>query len=200
MQTFKEKLAFGFIGESEIAHWLRRRGFTVMPAYEKELNTGKGPRIFAPNDEIIAPDMLAIRPSNVAAGTWVQRWVEAKTKHVFSWHRISGYWTTGIDIRHYTDYCYFQDMYRHSIWVLFLHLSDAPDPRDIPYCPPHCPTGLFGAPLRRLRHCESHRSDKYGRSGMVYWRCDDLILLATLAEVRQTMPRQSLDGAAKPRV
>lgn len=41
--NFERKLEWGQAAESDIASWLMRRGYSVMPVYEKILDTGKGP-------------------------------------------------------------------------------------------------------------------------------------------------------------
>ena len=52
--------------------------------------------------------------------------------------------------------------------------------------PAMCPTGLFGRSITALRLAEnqSHQSDKWGHTGMVYWQpFVHLLLIAPLAEV-----------------
>lgn len=176
MTTFEQKLSIGQLGESQIAQWLIRRGWAVLPVYEKEINSGKGPRLFTPEGQLVAFDMFAFHPGKLNA-----LWIEAKHKTVFSWYRIKERWVTGIDLRHYEDYLRVADMSPWPVWLLFLH-TEAYGPRDEPW---PCPTGLFGQTLDVLReeHNISHRSDKWGRSGMVYWAHDTLAQVATLSEV-----------------
>lgn len=78
MTAFAQTLEFGKIGESDIAYWLRDRNNCVLPIYEKEIDEGKGPRLFSPNGEHIVPDMLVLPEVE---------WIEAKHKSVFTWHR-----------------------------------------------------------------------------------------------------------------
>ena len=174
---FEGNLAFGRAGESAIARWARYRNNCVLPVYEKEIQEGKGPRLFGPNGEHIAPDMLVLP---------IMEWIEAKHKNVFTWHRITGRWVTGIDLNHWNGY---QDTQRESgrrVWMLFLHRCSQPDFRDIKQgCPPECPTGLFGGSLDYLKRNENHRHDNWGRHGMVYWAVDVLKKLATLEEVNE---------------
>lgn len=183
LPSFSEQLAFGQIAESQIAQWLRRvHGCAILPVYEKEIATGKGPRFFAPDTEIVAPDMLVLKHDKVF-------WVEAKHKGVFSWHRLSGRWVTGIDLHHYQQYLALAEGYPYPVWLLFLHERDSAVERR-PHEPWPCPTGLYGGELRALAARENHRSDEWGRHGMVYWAHDQLRQYATLAEIR------ALQGAA----
>ena len=112
---FNESLAFGKIGESDIARWLRSRGTSVLPVYEKEIDEGKGPQFFAPNGEYVAPDMFCLPQCE---------WIEAKHKKVFTWHRISGTWQTGIDLRHWEEYKRVQEISKRRVWLFFLHRSN----------------------------------------------------------------------------
>lgn len=180
MPTFNENLAFGKIAESQIALWLRRaRGWAVLPVYEVEQQTGKGPRFFAPRDELIAPDMIAMRGDRV-------RWIEAKHKTVFSWWGKGKCFETGIDLHHYEHYQRIASEYPFEVWLLFLHVSDETDTRDIVRwdAPARCPVGLFGGTVPYLSRNESHRDDRHGPSGMVYWKHNTLRLIATLDEVQ----------------
>lgn len=56
MVTFEEKLKVGQIGESLIAQWLRLRGCHVMPVYEMEIGSGKGPRLFSATGQLMRSD------------------------------------------------------------------------------------------------------------------------------------------------
>jgi len=42
-QHFQQQLAFGQIAETEIAQWITRLGDTILPIYDIEYATGKGP-------------------------------------------------------------------------------------------------------------------------------------------------------------
>ena len=169
--TFDDKLAVGQAGESAIARWLRKRGYSIVPVYEKIMDTGKGPQLFTPTSKLIAPDMFAFNGDKAL-------WIEAKTKSAFAWHRISSSWTTGIDLAHYEDYLMVDDLSPWPVWLLFLQRGgQAKD------SPPNSPSGLFGNTLSRLRHTENHRHANWGPTGMVYWDIDALLLIAPLDEV-----------------
>jgi hypothetical protein len=174
---FEDKLAQGRVGEGAISKWLQGRGHSVSPAYEVERDSGKGPQLFAAAGDLVLPDLLAFR----AGGAM---WFEAKNKTRFAWHRLTQSWTTGIDLRHYGEYQEVAIRTGLPVWLLFLHLRSTPSDADIAHrCPPRCPTGLFGNELGRLTQTESHRSNRYGRSGMVYWAHDALRLLASVGDM-----------------
>jgi hypothetical protein len=177
LSTFAAKLATGQLGESLIARWCMSRGNCLIPVYEKEIDTGKGPRFFSPEGQFVAPDMFLLP---------AMMFIEAKHKTVFTWHRLTSRWCTGIDLNHYEGYKKVQDISGRPVWLLFLHRSSTPDPRDIAGgCPPRCPVGLFGEDLRYLADNENHRHDNWGRHGMVYWAADQLRLIAPIDEISE---------------
>lgn len=171
--SFAEQLHFGKVGEGKIAQWLIAKGYSVLPVYEKELHTGKGPVLYTLPANLIAPDMLAFKQDDV-------KWIEAKTKSSFTWHRISQKWVTGIDLRHYQDYLKIVKISPWPIWVLFLHLNSCGAKDTPPELIGQSPVGLFGNELHFLSKNENHRHGNWGNSGMVYWAPDKLRLLATI--------------------
>lgn len=174
--TFRDSVRFGKAGESLIARWLRAQSWTVLPVYEKIIDEGKGPHLFLPSRELIAPDLLAW----IAKGTV---WIEAKHKTAFSWHRRTQKWVTGVDLPHYEDYCRVDDSTPFPVWLLFLHRGgQAKD------SPPNSPKGLFGNTLAELRQHESHRDPRGSYRGMVYWALEFLKPLASLDEVTCASP------------
>ena len=175
MTNFNATLAVGKIGEGRIAKWLRKNRWNILPVYETELDTGKGPRLYTPTREVIATDMFAFNSDRAV-------WVEAKTKSVFTWYRHKNEWQTGIDLRHYMDYLLIDDATPWPVYLMFLHTCEEPAACDVPYCDGPSPTGLFGHTLKYLRQHEDHRSDNYAR-GMVYWSFGSLKKLAELEDV-----------------
>ena len=170
-ETFEKSLRRGRIAEGEIARWLRERGNNVMPVYEIEIGHGKGPQFYTSDSSMAAPDLLVIGKNTL--------WLEAKTKTVFTWHRISKQWVTGIDLNHYEDYKQVQEYSGWPVWLLFRHESATPDKRDLEHgCPAQCPIGLFGNELSYLEQHENHRHKNWGRHGMVYWADKHLKRLA----------------------
>lgn len=177
MNDFAKQLAFGKTGESIIAQWLRRRGFSVLPVYEKEQGEYKGPAVYAIDAQLIAPDMLAFQPTGKTL------WIEAKTKSAFTLHRMTGHWLTGIDLRNYEDYLQVQDVSPWPIWLLFLQLEgQAKD------SPSGCPTGLFGNSIAYLSQHEHHRHPNGGHGGMVYWHVSTLRFITSLASLLPLQP------------
>jgi hypothetical protein len=176
LENFRELLEQGQIGESIIARWFIRRGNAVLPVYEKVIDTGKGPQLFCLDGSYAAPDLLLF--SKIKGRVL---WIEAKHKSVFSWHRISQCWTTGIDRRHYREYQKVMAQTEWPVYLMFLHRFNA-DPNR-PEDPWPCPTGLFGQRLDVLTKCENHQHDNWGTSGMVYWRHESLTPDASLEDL-----------------
>lgn len=182
MTTFTQTTSYryGLAAESAIARWLmRQHGYSVLPVYEKVVAEGKGPQLFTPGGEYIAPDLFAFKQQD---GRPVVMWIEAKHKTAFTWHRITGRWVTGIDLKHYEHYCMVDDLMPWPVWLLFLH--EGGQAKD---SPADSPSGLFGRRLNELRQCENHRHSNYGRSGMVYWAVESLHKMAMLEELLDTV-------------
>jgi hypothetical protein len=181
-EPFQASLAWGQQAETEIAKWLLHKGAIILPVYDVECNSGKGPRVFCKEAEYVAPDLFCWAKGKAL-------WIEAKHKEVFTRYRIKDIWETGIDLRHYENYCKLRDIIGLSVWVFFLHKSKVPRPEDAKYldCPAECPTGLFGREINDLRQNESHRSNKHAH-GMVYWSHDYLKPpLATIEELTKAL-------------
>jgi len=175
--SFDERLKEGLAGESLIAKWLIRKGWTILPAYEKIQHDFKGPRIISASGNLIAPDMLTFRFDENGGEV---HWIEAKSKAAFTWYRIGTTYQDGIDLHCWEDY---QKLYRLApwpVWLMFLHgpggiAKDNPEGH-VP------PTGLFGNTIRHLKGCVDHDSPKWAR-GMIYWNIADLRKIATWEEV-----------------
>ena len=179
---FESRLEQGQMGESLIARWLQRRGYSVLPAYEKEVGEYKGPRIFSAKRSLVAPDIFAFRFQNEQKRVF---WVEAKSKAAFTWHRLSKTYQDGIDRRHWRDYHELRNQMPWDLWILFLHAPGGVTKDNPPDKVP--PVGLFGGEVLHLARCIDHESERWGRSGMVYWQCKDLMRngkpIATYEEV-----------------
>lgn len=173
--AFLENLSWGQVGESLIAEWLKRKGYAVLPVYEKEIDNGKGPRLFMPTKQLIAPDIFAFTSDRAL-------WIEAKHKSRFTWYGLGRCWNTGIDKRHYDDYCEVAEKTPYDVWLFFLHQRSDTWKNDVTKwnAPPLCPTGLFAGNLKKLP--PPRFSSDYA-NGMVYWKDTDLMKLADLAEV-----------------
>jgi len=174
--TFEEYLRYGQTGETVIAKWLNLRGASVLPVYDVPENCGKGPRVFAPDGRVIAPDMLAFDARKAC-------WIEAKTKSNFTWHRATQRWTTGIDLPHYEDYLRLLNISPWPVMLLFLH-RNADGAKDTPTeMRGKSPTGLFYGNLEHLSRKVNHQHPNFGRRGGVFWAHDDLCQIAALEEI-----------------
>lgn len=166
--AFRESLRVGKVGESKIAQYFKDKGYNVLPVYEIEIDSGKGPQLFTPNKQLIAPDMLVFKMDKCF-------WIEAKHKTAFTWHRNTQKWTTGVDLKHYEHYCEVDNCSPWPVWLMFLHRGgQAKD------SPADSPAGLFGNTLEHLREHENHRSPNWGKYGMVYWNIGSLKKLANI--------------------
>jgi hypothetical protein len=172
--SFAQTLQIGLAGEGRISRWLNKRGLTVLPAYEVELNHGKGPRLFAPGRKLICPDLLAFNAEKII-------WFEAKTKTAFTWHRLTGSWQTGIDLRHWKEYLAVNVVTPFPVWLLFLHEANG-SAKDTPVGLVS-PSGLFGNEIGVLARAVDHESQNHGPSGMVYWRISALKKIAGINEI-----------------
>lgn len=170
MPNFEQSLKFGQAGESLIAQWLIGRGRCVLPVYEKIIDEGKGPQLYTQGGGRIAPDLFVF-------GKGKPLWIEAKHKNAFTWHRKTKQFVTGIDLRHYEEYCKVDDETEWPVWLLFLHRGG------IAKDSPPSPSGLYGNSLDVLRGCENHRHSNWGNSGMVYWAIKDLCRLDNFENV-----------------
>lgn len=172
---FEAQLKEGLAGESLIANWLKRKGWRVLPAYEVEQGHGKGPRLFTSYGQLICPDLLIFN------GQSHVKWIEAKTKSAFTWHRLSNSWQTGLDRRHWRDYLKVQSISPFPIWILFLHKPNG-CAKDTPvgYV---SPSGLFGNTIGILQKSVDHEHENHGTSGMVYWKLNALKKIASYYEL-----------------
>jgi hypothetical protein len=173
MSNFYNNLKQGLAGESLIASWLRKHGFTILPVYEKIIDTGKGPQLFLPGKKLIATDLLVWKQDGIF-------WIEAKHKTAFSLHRKTNKWVTGIDLHHYEHYQQIHKETPWRVWLMFLH--EGGQAKD---SPANSPSGLFGNNLQVLSENEHHRHANHGSSGMVYWSHETLKKFASLEDIKE---------------
>ena len=171
MSNFNEQLEIGKTGESLIANWLKSRGNSILPIYEIADNQFKGPALYCnDNSSLVAPDMAVFGNNDML-------FVEAKYKSGFSWYRNGKTWVTGIDLHHFYQYLSFKKKVNKDVFIFFLHKGLSAKDSDI------SESGLFGGEIDYLLMNSSHRSDKHGTSGMIYWSKDSLTRYAEYSEV-----------------
>ena len=148
--------------------YLRKRGWGIIPIYEKDMKAMKGPRVFPRIglDSIIAPDMQAYKDDKVC-------WIEAKRKSCFAWNYTHKAWVTGIDKKYFSHYQEIEKETPWKVWIFFDHLEKAqpkgtPEGKESPY-------GMFYHSLKHLSENIHHTSEKWGSLGMVYWHHDTLL-------------------------
>lgn len=171
--TFEKAFAFGKTGESAIAEFMKKRGFHVLPVYERTDKEYKGPAVYmADGTSLVAPDMLVFGKKTL--------WIEAKHKSSFTWHRLTEQWVTGIDAYHWAQYFLVAKNSEWPVWLLFLHrdgkAKDTPEGMK-------SPMGLFGGELSKLSEKIHHTHKNWGKHGMVYWAWEDLKLISELEKM-----------------
>lgn len=175
--SFEKSLKSGLIGEGIIAMWLNANGYDVLPAYEIEVSSGKGPRLFtSAHGRLITPDMLVFKDDVIC-------WIEAKTKSAFTWHRKTKSFQTGIDLKYWNDYLKVREYMGFNLNLFFLHKSgsvakDTPNHKT-------SPSGLYYGEITDLQKTIDHTFNGYGSYGMVYWKESDLIKLCDYDEMIQ---------------
>lgn len=179
MTTFEESLEIGRLSESAIVSWLRARGNGVITVYEIQHDAKMGPRFLASRSRaFVAPDVLCF------GGGGQVLWCETKHKTVFSWHRKTQQWVTGVDLHHFRDYQRVANETGLPVWLAFLHVSAEPIAADRRHnCPFECPTGLFVGEIWRLANEYNHTHENWGRHGMIYWSSNSLHRLAPAEDV-----------------
>ncbi len=180
--TFEQQYAMGQMGESLFARLIRSRGGFVLPAYDIEVETGKGPRLFGPDGSLVTPDMLVLSPK------YRPVFAEAKTKTAFSeYHNPNRdgkrkIWQTGCDEYHFKQYVQVQKQTGIDVWLGFIQLGgQAKD------SPPDSPSGVFVQSLTKLEQRIDHRhlNPPPRFKPMLYWNIYDLIKTATIEELKQ---------------
>lgn len=173
-----------------------RRGYAVLPVYEKEQGDFKGPVLFtASKSQKVAPDMLVFKKNKTI-------WIEAKHKSAFAWHRLSKQWTTGIDKHHFNDYLSIAELSDIPVWLLFLHQNGTAKDTPNGFV---SPTGLFGGDIFYLKNNIDHEHANWGKHGMIYWShnvlkkiapLDDVIERSAICEYDGTLTREQADNMA----
>ena len=180
----------GTIGESITARWLRSRGYTVIPAYEKQVSDWKGPRVYLPEGQLVAPDLFALITRHDQTYAF---WGEVKTKERFTWRFTEGVWQTGLDCKYFEEYKELWEVHKLPVYIFFYHRRTDTDVRDVQRgAPDTCPAGLFVQRLDTLLalaqrggrrgHTDQH-TGKY--TPMVYWYIHHLQQYATLEQISQ---------------
>jgi len=168
---FDQALKYGLIGEELVIQWLRSHDWCVLPAYVTPPGWTKGPRLYTPSEEIIAPDLFLFNLEKHQAC-----WVDVKRKKIFSKHNISGDWNTGINWYHYCNYKLVEQVSGWPVWLLFLQ-----EPQEDEGAPA---AGLYGASLLALSKNIHHKWEIGEETRMVYWAPSALKFLASIEELK----------------
>ena len=191
--SFNQNLKKGLAGENDIATFFKMQGFNILPVYEVETSTKKGPVLYTHyNSRLVAPDLLIFRlplQDNEDAYSDTM-WIEAKTKSACTFYRIGKCFETGIDLYHFNQYLEIQKTCPFPIYLTFLQKNGTA--KDTPKGMKG-PTGLFAGKLTKLAQEYSHKTEKYGKGGMIYWEpFKHLICMATLEEINSNIEFNNL--------
>lgn len=164
---FRSKLDAARVWEKKLARWVRRRGWYVVPTYDfSGKGEDKAPKLLAPlgKESLVLPDLQCFRAGE-------QQWLECKYKSEAIVYRKGGYRTTGISRRLRDHYEQVQQATGASVVIAFLHEKE----REV-----------RGAALVDLAQHFSHEyaGAKMGRSGMVFWKYDELPCWGRLEAIR----------------
>ena len=159
------------------------RGHTVLPVYDVPLHTGKGPQLFTPGQNLVAPDNLVFLRSKGPSGAPIV-WAEVKSKDGFAWYRKTATWQTGIDARHFDHYVKVESVTRQPVWLLFVQRGNRTKDQPLDK---HQPAGVFVGKLSALAETFSHRHQIRGTE-MIFWPICALTLWASLEDVERHLP------------
>ena len=116
----------------------------------------------------------------IYTGVNMSRVYVVANKTTFSWSFTRRRWETGVDRANLKLVERFPGS---EVYVLFSHRNKTPSQRDLDNgSPEESPVGLFVARLLEY----SHRSDKYGRGGMLYWHYSKL---QRLEKTEEALPK-----------
>lgn len=172
---FQEKLEFGLDGENKVAKFMLSHGYDVLQIYKKEGAEKQGPRLLSSLGHRVAPDMMVFRNGK-------QFWIEVKRKTGATWFKLSEQWETGINRRHFNEYCAISEMSQLPLWIIFIQ-EGGPAERSGPVTP----KGWFCQSIEWLK---ANALKKTFNPSMIYWRLYDMKQLdANPEEVRNGQPR-----------
>lgn len=112
--SFESKLKLGEEGEHEVAQYLMRRGVSVLPLYQFDIDTA--PVIYSANSETISPDLICFKDDAFM--------VEVKTKN--QWVSYMGRVETGLNLKHYNHYKQIACITGKEVYVFFNHREQHP--------------------------------------------------------------------------
>ena len=190
MNDFQTKLKQARRREKILKAYFINRGYAVCQTEEGLSGQYKGPRIDTPDGELIKPDLFLMKWKDDGPRVF---WIDVKDKAVFTWHRITSCWCTGIDTRCYESYTALATGSGVHVFLFFLHEISTPNAIDLAYpeCPKQCPTGLF---LVNVMTPINH-SFKGGNNGlpMVYWAHAQLKKIIEIKELKEIVGEELFD-------
>jgi len=149
--SFEDRLEHARRVEQDVAAWLMRRNWLVLPVYDYSgQQDDKAPKLQAARrrDSLVAPDLLAARGG-------AHLWFEVKWKAAATLHRKTDTLETGLNLRHWRDYVAIKRESGADVWIVFVHEAEAE---------------IRAAEVSQLaRSARIYDGAKMGRGGMVFF-------------------------------
>jgi len=114
--SFEEKLEWGEEGEKTIASRLIKKGVAVAPLYQFK-NHDNTPIMLTDKEQLILPDLTCWKDGK-------NFFVECKRKN--QWVSYGGVVETGLDQRHFKEYCNLKAITGQKVYLFFIHENKDP--------------------------------------------------------------------------
>lgn len=165
----RERFAFARTIELAVASHLMTKGWSILPVYDcSGQQDDKAPRLhaFSASDSVVLPDLLLARGG-------LMRWVEVKFKTEAPKTHCTGYYETGISVRHWEHYHRAEKESGAVVFISFAHQTE-----DVVTC----------NSLRELRTLWPQKYPRYSPNGpdpggSLFWPLEKLRRVAALSEI-----------------
>jgi hypothetical protein len=146
-------------GERDVVAWLQARGWHVVPTYDYTGTDGTmAPRLQGQFSGFVVPDLDVSKDGQ-------RLWVEVKTKHDATLHRLTGVFEHGISWRQWRHYVTIQGITGTEVWLFVLE---------------EVKQALLAQRLDALGEPRVYAGDRMDPSGMVFWPRERFHFIASL--------------------
>jgi len=160
---FDQQLKRGKITEKQIAEYLKALGYHVLPTTDFAANGAPMLESADQSQSLVMPDLQAFVRGQ---GEW---WESKLKSSAVATNRFAGRLVTGIDGIAWVRYCNVELKTDMPVAVVFVHEKEGEV---------RCGT------LHQLSKIESHRSDRMGKGGMVFWKYESIPWWMSLEELK----------------